>query len=84
MRLLAIPARAAKFLVTAAGLILCLACHGPTKTASAAPVAAARTCPGAKANCTSCHMPKVELPGGNARFTDHFIRVVKPGEPYPD
>jgi hypothetical protein len=62
----------------------CLACHTQTKTASTAPVAAASTCPVARANCTSCHMPKVELPGGNAQFTDHFIRIVKPGEPYPD
>lgn len=62
----------------------CLACHGETKTAVANPVAAAKTCPVAKANCTSCHMPKVELPGGNAQFTDHYIRVVKAGESYPD
>ena len=62
----------------------CLVCHGQTKAASATPVAAAKTCPVAKANCTACHMPKVELPGGNAQFTDHYIRVVKPGESYPD
>jgi hypothetical protein len=29
-------------------------------------------------------MPKIELPGGHAQFTDHFIRIVKPGEPYPE
>jgi len=29
-------------------------------------------------------MPKVELPGGNAEFTDHYIRVVHAGEPYPE
>jgi hypothetical protein len=29
-------------------------------------------------------MPKVSLPGGHAVFTDHFIRIVRPGEPYPD
>jgi hypothetical protein len=29
-------------------------------------------------------MPKVELPGGHAQFTDHFIRIVKPGESYPE
>lgn len=29
-------------------------------------------------------MPKVELPGGHAQFTDHNIRVVKAGEPYPE
>jgi hypothetical protein len=26
----------------------------------------------------------VELPGGHAQFTDHYIRVVKAGEPYPE
>lgn len=62
----------------------CLACHGETKTASLSPVAAAKTCPVARANCTSCHMPKVELPGGEQKFTDHYIRVVKPGEAYPE
>jgi hypothetical protein len=29
-------------------------------------------------------MPKVALPGGHAVFTDHFIRIVHPGAPYPD
>jgi hypothetical protein len=63
----------------------CLACHsGSTTEASAKPVAVVpKACPVAKANCVSCHMPKVELPGGNQQFTDHFIRIVKPGEPYP-
>ena len=60
----------------------CLACHSEGKPASAG--AAAKTCPVAKQNCTSCHMPKVELAGGHAAFTDHFIRIVKPGESYPD
>jgi hypothetical protein len=60
----------------------CLACHADNKAASAG--VAAKTCPVAKSNCTSCHMPKVELPGGHAQFTDHFIRVVHAGEAYPD
>ena len=34
-------------------------------------------------NCTSCHMPKVDLPGAHFRFTDHRIRIVRPGEGYP-
>ena len=64
----------------------CLACHGDTKpskisTATAPP--AAKVCPVAKSNCVSCHMLKVELPGGHAVFTDHMIRIVKAGEPYP-
>jgi hypothetical protein len=29
-------------------------------------------------------MPRLELPGANAKFTDHRIRVVKPNERYPD
>jgi hypothetical protein len=60
----------------------CLACHAEGKPASAGVVG--KTCPVAKSNCVSCHMPKVALPGGNAQFTDHFIRIVKPGESYPD
>lgn len=60
----------------------CLACHAASKAAAAAtPVP--KQCPVAKANCASCHMPKVELPGGHAQFTDHYIRVARAGEPYP-
>jgi formate-dependent nitrite reductase cytochrome c552 subunit len=33
--------------------------------------------------CATCHMPKVELPGMHAEFTDHWIRVAKPGDPTP-
>ncbi len=39
---------------------------------------------GNKSECISCHMPKVEIPGLHARFTDHRIRVVRPGGKYPD
>jgi hypothetical protein len=60
----------------------CLACHSAAKSTSLAPMA--KVCPKASANCTSCHMPKIELPGGHAQFTDHFIRVVNPGEGYPE
>lgn len=59
----------------------CLACHA--KSAAATP-ASAKTCPVAKTNCASCHMPEVKLPNGLATFHDHLIRVVKPGTPYPD
>jgi hypothetical protein len=27
-------------------------------------------------------MPEVELPGAHFKFTDHYIRVVRPNEPY--
>jgi len=66
----------------------CLACHGDAHVASASASAAvlpmAKSCPVAKANCASCHMPKVELPGGHVQFTDHDIRIAHPGDPYPN
>jgi len=55
----------------------CLACHAAT-------TAAAKQCSVAKTNCVSCHMPKVELPGSHAIFTDHQIRIVRAKQPYPN
>lgn len=45
----------------------------------------ARSCPVAKSDCASCHMPKVTLPsgGGHLVFTDHDIRIARAGDPYP-
>jgi len=60
----------------------CLACHSPA--ASSASAARPKSCPTAKDKCVSCHMPRVELAGGHAVFTDHQIRIVRPGEPYPN
>ena len=62
----------------------CLACHAPDLTVAATNTIHAKACPVAKSNCASCHMPKVPLPNGHLTFTDHQIRVVKPGEPYPN
>lgn len=42
-----------------------------------------KKCPVANDKCVSCHMPKVELPGAHFKFTDHRIRIARPGEPYP-
>ncbi len=53
----------------------CLACHATPPR---------KSCPVAKSNCVSCHMPKVRLSGGHAVFTDHQIRIVRPGDPYPN
>ena len=55
----------------------CESCHGGGKSG-------AKICKVAARDCASCHMPKVELAGGHHRFTDHEIRIVKPGELYPD
>jgi hypothetical protein len=77
--------------------ISCTACHDPhgqlnTKVASYdskctachSTALHAKVCPVAKDNCVTCHMPKIDLPGAHAHFTDHQIRIVKPGEPYPN
>lgn len=77
--------------------ISCLACHDPHKEVDSKPTdydaqcetchgggkVGAKTCRVAKSGCVTCHMPKLELPGAHFRFTDHRIRIVKPGEPYP-
>lgn len=67
----------------------CLACHAPLLPATATSAASMgaphpKSCPVAKTNCTSCHMPKVQAANGHLEFTDHEIRVVRPGEAYPN
>jgi predicted CXXCH cytochrome family protein len=76
--------------------ISCTACHDPHRPAvlsltrvdktctSCHSDGLRRTCPKATANCASCHMPKYELPGAHAKFSDHMIRVARAGEPIPD
>ena len=64
----------------------CLSCHaptGPTAIAGSAVAGSGKTCPVAKTNCVSCHMPQVEVPTVHAAFFDHRIRVVRPNSPYP-
>ena len=58
----------------------CLACHSAKTPAHGR---AARLCPTGTAGCVNCHMPKYELPGSHNLFSDHQIRVARPGEPYP-
>ena len=64
----------------------CLACHAPAAVAAVTASSAThpKVCPVAKTNCSSCHMPKVSLPNGLLKLTDHQIRIVKPGEAYPN
>jgi hypothetical protein len=78
--------------------IACTACHNPhqsVETASArydadcqachagGAKAGAKVCKVAAKDCSSCHMPKIELPGSHHKFTDHDIRIVAQGA-YPD
>lgn len=65
----------------------CVACHSSTAhVVSTTSPKNTKSCPVAKSNCISCHMPQVELPrsGNHLTFTDHQIRVVKAGELYPN
>jgi len=56
----------------------CQVCHDAAKAA-----ASAKRCPVAQHGCVSCHMPKVDFPGGHFGFTDHRIRVVRSATGYP-
>jgi len=55
----------------------CLACHGGGKPG-------AKPCKVSKDKCVNCHMPRMQLPGGPLPFRDHQIRIVHPGDPYPN
>jgi hypothetical protein len=69
----------------------CLACHleqGATPGGNEAPNISglkpyAPPCPVKRKGCTDCHMPKFALPGSHFNFTDHRIRITKPGMPFP-
>ena len=60
----------------------CLECHS-LRDKTAKVNGEGKSCPVADKDCTSCHMPKTEIPAAHCKFTDHYIRVVKPGEKYP-
>jgi hypothetical protein len=55
----------------------CAACHSSKE-------AGTRVCKSGNRNCAGCHMPKIELPGAHFKFTDHRIRIVREGAPYPN
>lgn len=62
----------------------CLQCHklrGASKSRLA--IAKIAACPVAVQNCVTCHMPKYEPPNLHSSFTDHWIRIARPGKPYP-
>ena len=66
----------------------CLSCHqqkgkAAVPVADGTPAPSDPPCPVETKNCVTCHMPKFELPGAHLKFTDHRIRIAKPGDPYP-
>lgn len=59
----------------------CSQCHGaPARAGAVAP----KRCPVSDAGCVQCHMPKIEIPALHYSFTDHRIRIPRPGAAYPD
>jgi Cytochrome c554 and c-prime len=77
----------------------CTACHAvkakagfaaakPAAQSSPAQASAAPgsnvSCPVGTKDCVTCHMPKIGPPAAHFKFTDHYIRVVKSGEVYPN
>jgi hypothetical protein len=70
----------------------CFACHRSAASLKSAPLARAeaedgrdaKPCPVSQKDCSTCHMPKVELPGSHTQFTDHRIRIARRGEPFPN
>ena len=61
----------------------CLECHS-LRNKSANTGGDEKSCPVADKNCTSCHMPKVEVKAAHFKFTDHYIRIVRAGEKFPN
>jgi cytochrome c554/c'-like protein len=62
----------------------CLACHTVPPARKATFSHPGKACPVGEKDCVTCHMPRVILPNMHAPFTDHRIRIVRPGAPYPD
>lgn len=68
----------------------CFACHRSGESLKSAQIAKAETdegrkdkaCPVGRQLCVACHMPKVGIEGSHFKFTDHRIRIVKPGESF--
>jgi hypothetical protein len=62
----------------------CLSCHVASTTAKKTADHLGAPCPVSTQNCVSCHMPKVYVPEMHYNFTDHRIRIARPGDPYPN
>lgn len=56
----------------------CRSCH------AAGGKAGAKICAVGTKECSTCHMPKIELPGSHHLFTDHEIRIVAANGAYPE
>ena len=64
--------------------IACLRCHANRGAGSESGRAHQAACPVAKSQCTSCHMPKINVAEMHYDVTDHDIRIVKADAPFPN
>jgi hypothetical protein len=62
----------------------CLRCHNTAVGAALTADHPGKACPVAKQDCSSCHMPKLYVKEMHDKFTDHRIRIVHAGEPFPE
>jgi len=62
----------------------CLSCHLAAPSMKPTPDHPGPACKVSTKDCASCHMPKYDDSAMHYTFTDHDIRVVQPGAPYPD
>ena len=60
----------------------CLSCHRTSSAQTADVQHAAKPCPNAASNSTTCHMPKIEIFFMHGAFTDHKIQIAKADQPY--
>jgi hypothetical protein len=61
----------------------CLACH-VTSGMQISRDHSGKACPVGAKDCVTCHMPSAVISSMHAPFTDHRIRVAKPGETFPE
>lgn len=62
----------------------CLSCHVASPKVQPTAEHPGKACPVRTTQCVTCHMPKYEVPGSHSMFADHWIRVVRAGEAYPE
>jgi len=63
---------------------VCLRCHSQALRQEQRGGSRNLVCKVSQVNCAKCHMPKVEIPGMHHAFADHWIRIARENEPYPN
>jgi hypothetical protein len=62
----------------------CLRCHAAGPSMKLAANHPGKPCKVSTNDCVTCHMPKIAVPGTHSNFTDHWIRIARRGEAYPE